>query len=110
MGGRAESHELRISCAWVRVIREVAFPPSKKHRHWRAGRSRRAIASARKEIAHEEAQVRRALRQSPHVPGKPLRAVADQHPHAVARLRQPHLLSPLDAVEKLKLHRGLEIP
>ncbi len=56
------------------------------------------------EVAYQKAEIRRALSQSTHEPGKPLGAIADQHPDPIALLGQANLLSALNAKEKLEFN------
>src|SRR5688572_1397342 len=42
------------------------------------------VTTLAKDVLHDEPHVRRALREPAHVPGEPVRAVADQRPHSRA--------------------------
>src|SRR5258707_7946493 len=68
---------------------------------------RRVRASARKQAARDEEHVRRTLGQAAHVPGQPVRAVADEHAHGPAVAYQALLLGARDAGEEMELGRRL---
>src|SRR5688572_13207219 len=62
-----------------------------------------AWTSRAEQALHDEQDVGRPLGEPPHVPGKPVRAVADQDRDAVAGAGQALLLGALDAVEEVEL-------
>src|SRR5262245_18396183 len=50
-----------------------------------------------------EEHIGRPLRQTPHVPRKPLTSVADQHAHPIAFLGQSNLIGSADPKQKVEL-------
>jgi len=118
-GGADSGRDLRPAYRRKRWMAAVHDPPAavlpsgqalRGHDRQRLSADRRGKVvspldgSPGKQIAHHESEVRRSLGQPAHEPRKPLRSVTDQHPNAIAGLRQPHLLRALNAIEKLKLH------
>ena len=74
---------------------EGAHPGGETH-----GRDLRALGQ---HLAQREPDVRRALREAPHVPRVPMLAVGDERLDAIARARQPVLLVGPDPVQHLDL-------